>query len=400
MTSPLAGLRVVELARILAGPWIGQTLADLGADVIKVEAPGGDDTRGWGPPFVEREVDGRPDRSAAYFHGANRGKRGVTADFRTEEGCALVRELAAKADVLVENFKLGGLVKYGLDFSSLSALNPGLVYCSVTGFGQDGPRAAQAGYDFLIQGMSGIMSLNGEPEGEPQKMGVAFADIFTGLYGVIAIQAALAQRARTGLGQHIDMSLMDCMTGVLANQAMNCMVTGEAPNRLGNAHPNIVPYQVFPAADGHLIIACGNTAQFRRLCGVLNLREIGDDPAYAENAGRVADRARLVARLAEATARFPRDALIGALGKVGVPAGPINRVDEALADPQVVARGLQIAPEGVPGLRSPVGFSAAELSLGRASPALDQHGEAIRAALARGEWPAPEPEPETERGAG
>lgn len=386
--APLAGLRVVELARILAGPWIGQTLADLGADVIKIEAPGGDDTRGWGPPFIEREVAGRTDRTAAYFHGANRGKRAIVADFRTPEGAALVADLASHADVLVENFKVGGLVKYGLDHASLAARNPGLVTCSVTGFGQTGPRAREAGYDFLIQGMAGIMSLNGEPEGEPQKMGVAFADIFTGLYGVIAIQAALAERSRTGRGQHIDMSLMDAMTAVLANQAMNFFATGRAPSRLGNAHPNIVPYQVFPASDGHLIIACGNSGQFARLCAVLGCPELAEDPAHAENAGRVAERAVLVPQLAEATARQPRDALIAALAAEGVPAGPINTVDEALADPQITARALQIAPEGVPGLRTPIAFSESELTLGRASPALDQHRQEILEGLARGAWPA------------
>jgi len=257
----LSGLRVVELARILAGPWIGQTLADLGADVIKVESPHGDDTRGWGPPFID--VGG--ESSAAYFHACNRGKRSITADFNTEEGRQLVQRLARRADVLIENFKVGGLAKYGLDYASLREINPRLVYCSVTGFGQTGPYATRAGYDFMVQGMGGIMDLTGEPDGAPQKIGVAFVDIFTGLYGVIAIQAALWQRERTGLGQHVDMALLDSITGVLANQAMNYLASDTAPRRLGNAHPNIAPYQVFPVADGYIIITAGNDGQFARL---------------------------------------------------------------------------------------------------------------------------------------
>ncbi|MEL6775455.1 MAG: CoA transferase, partial [Pseudomonadota bacterium] len=308
--APLKGLRVLELARILAGPWIGQVLADLGAEVIKVEAPGGDDTRGWGPPFIERETAAGTDRSAAYFHGANRGKRSIALDFRHPADLTVARRLAGRADVMIENFKVGGLAKYGLDHASLAAANPGLITCSVTGFGQDGPRAAQAGYDFMIQGMAGIMDLTGPPDGEPQKMGVAFADIFTGLYGVIAIQAALAARGVTGRGQHIDMSLMDAMTGVLANQAMNWFASGTVPRRLGNAHPNIVPYQVFPAADGHLIIACGNDGQFQRLCAVLGLEGAATDPRFASNPARVAARQVLVPLIAEVTANLPRTALI------------------------------------------------------------------------------------------
>ncbi len=258
---PLAGVKVVELARILAGPWAGQVLADLGADVVKGESPAGDDTRGWGPPFVSNP-DGTAD--AAYFHAANRGKRSEVADFTTPEGRARVRALAADADVLIENFKVGGLARHGLDYPSLSAINPRLVYCSITGFGQDGPRAPQAGYDFIVQGMSGIMDLTGEPDGPPQKIGVAYADILTGLYAVIAIQAALAERARSGLGQHVDMALFDVMAGTLANQAMNFLVSGTGPTRLGNAHPNIVPYAAFPTADGWFILAVGNDAQYRR----------------------------------------------------------------------------------------------------------------------------------------
>jgi crotonobetainyl-CoA:carnitine CoA-transferase CaiB-like acyl-CoA transferase len=382
MTAPLAGLRVLELARILAGPWVGQVLADLGADVIKVESPGGDDTRGWGPPFVERPAGGRTDRSAAYFEAANRGKRSIALDFASAADRETVLALVDWSDVLIENFKLGGLAKYGLDYAALSARNPRLIYCSITGFGQDGPYAARAGYDFLIQGMSGIMDLTGEPDGTPQKMGVAFADIFTGLHGVIAVQAALAARERTGRGQHIDLSLFDAMTGVLANQALNHL-WGASPRRLGNAHPNIVPYQVFPASDGHLIVACGNDGQFARLVAVLGLGELEGDARFATNADRVVNRADLVARLSEATARWERDALLAALEPLGVPAGPINTVADVFDDPQFRHRGMQIAPEGMPGLRTPIRFSESTLALQRAAPVLDAHGDEIRAELAQ-----------------
>ncbi|WP_425419430.1 CaiB/BaiF CoA transferase family protein [Oricola indica] len=372
---PLEGLRVLELARILAGPWVGQTLADLGADIIKVESPEGDDTRQWGPPFIERDGD----RSAAYFHACNRGKRSVTADFRDPEDLDFVRRLAKDADVVVENFKVGGLVKFGLDYETLSAINPRLVYCSVTGFGQDGPYAARAGYDFLIQGMSGIMDLTGDPAGEPQKIGVAFADIFTGLYSVIAIQAALAERVRTGRGKHVDMALLDCMTGVLANQAMNYLASGVVPHRLGNAHPNITPYQTFATADGWLIIAVGNNAQFGRLCEVLGLDGIADNPRYATNAARIENRDALTALLADRTSAWSRDDLLAALEQAVVPAGPINTVADVLADPQIVHRGMQIAPGGVPGLRTPVSFAGAPGPVSdRPSPKLGEHTDAVR----------------------
>jgi len=366
---PLAGLKVVELARILAGPWAGQVLADLGAEVIKVEAPEGDDTRRWGPPWIEVEGD----RSAAYFHACNRGKKSVTADFRTPEGLALTRALIAGADVVIENFKVGGLARYGLDYDSLKAANPRLVYCSITGFGQDGPYANRAGYDFLIQGMSGIMDLTGDPDGQPQKIGVAFTDIFTGLYSVIAIQAALTAREKTGQGQHIDMALMDCATGVLANQAMNFLATGDAPRRLGNAHPNIAPYQVFSASDGDLILAVGNDGQFRRACNVLGLDALAGDPRFATNGARVANRAALTDAMATAFAAWDRDAVLAALEAATVPAGPINRVDQVFADPQVIARGLRIDPDGVPGLRSPMRFSHSPLKLDRRAPVLGEH---------------------------
>ncbi|WGR63787.1 CoA transferase (plasmid) [Paracoccus ferrooxidans] len=369
----LKGLRVVELARILAGPWIGQTLADLGAEVIKVEAPEGDDTRRWGPPFIERpRADGTTERVAAYFHAANRGKRSVTCDFNDPADLERLRALIDQADVVIENFKLGGLRKFGLDYATLSARNPRLVYASITGFGQDGPRAAQPGYDFLIQGMSGIMDLTGDPQGEPQKVGVAWIDIFTGLYGVIAVQAALAERARSGLGQHLDLSLLDCGVAVLANQATNYLLGGTVPHRLGNAHPNIVPYQLFPASDGHLIVACGNDRQFAALCRVLDLPDLAVAPDYATNPARVANRVQLVPLLADATRRFTRSALIAALEGAGVPAGPVNDVAEALAEPQVQARGLRIAPEGIAGLRSPLRFSRSPLVTDRAAPALGE----------------------------
>ncbi|MGR3375395.1 CaiB/BaiF CoA transferase family protein [Salipiger abyssi] len=369
--APYKGLKVVELARILAGPWIGQTLADLGAEVIKIEAPEGDDTRRWGPPFLERPLpDGGTETVAAYFHAANRGKSSVTCDFSNPEDLARLKALIAEADVVVENFKVGGLKKFGLDYETLSALNPGLVYASVTGFGQTGPRARQPGYDFLIQGMCGIMDLTGEPEGEPQKIGVAWIDIFTGLYGVIGVQAALAERARSGKGQHVDLSLLDCGVGVLANQATNFLLGGITPERLGNAHPNIVPYQVFPAADGHLIVACGNDRQFRALCAELGLDGLAEDPRYATNPARVAHREALCAMLAEKTAQRTKADLIAGLEKAGVPGGPINTVAEALSDAQIAARGMTIAPEGLPGLRTPIAFSRSELVLDRAAPRL------------------------------
>lgn len=386
MEAPLKGIRVLELARILAGPWIGQTLADLGADVIKVESPAGDDTRTWGPPFVEGEGGEKLD--AAYFHACNRGKRSVVLDFTTEEGQEAVRRLAAQSDVLLENFKVGGLAKYGLDYESLRKVNPRLIYCSVTGFGQDGPYAHRAGYDYIVQGMSGIMDLTGEPDREPQKIGVAFADIFTGLYGVIAVQAALAQRERTGEGQQIDMALLDCMTGVLANQALNFLVSGKAPRRLGNAHPNIAPYQVFPTADGHLIVAVGNDRQFVKFCGVLGRADLASDERYLTNAGRVQHRDTLTPELAAETAKFARDVLLAKLEAAGVPGGPINTVADVFADPQIVHRQMRAdtphtgAAAGTsPGVRTPLRFSGASLALERGVPRLGEHTEEVLAEI-------------------
>lgn len=368
---PLIGLKVVELARILAGPWIGQTLADLGAEVIKVEAPEGDDTRRWGPPFIERpRPDGTVETVSAYFHATNRGKTSITIDFNDSKDLAQLKALIATADVVVENFKVGSLTKFGLDYPSLARDHPALVYASVSGFGQDGPRADQLGYDFLIQGMCGIMELTGDPDGEPQKIGVAWIDIITGLYGVIGIQAALTERSKSGKGQHVDMSLLDCGVGVLANQASNFLLGGIAPSRLGNAHPNIVPYQVFPASDGHVIIACGNDRQFRALCKILNLPEFAHDPDYATNPARVMNRKVLCSLIAQTSAGLSKAALIQSLTDAGVPTGPINTVVEALGDAQIVARNLRITPEGISGLRTPILFSRSPLMLNRAAPLL------------------------------
>ena len=366
MSAPLEGLKVIELARILAGPWAGQTLSDLGAEVIKVESPAGDDTRQWGPPFIEREED----TTAAYFHSCNRGKRSVVADFRTEEGRDMVRNLVADADILIENFKLGGLAKYGLDYESLSKVNPRLIYCSITGFGQTGPYAHRAGYDYIIQGMSGLMSITGDPDGQPQRVGVAVTDLFTGLYSVSGILAALYQRERTGRGQHVDMALLDCAVSITANQAMNFLATGTPPGRTGNYHPNLTPYQVFDCADGFIIIATGNDSQYRRLCRILGLDDMAEAPDFLTNADRVKNREEMIARLMARTRERTKADLLAACEAKGVPAGPINDMAEVFEDPQVQARGMRIAPEGIPGVRSPFRFSDAELSLDRASPKL------------------------------
>jgi crotonobetainyl-CoA:carnitine CoA-transferase CaiB-like acyl-CoA transferase len=380
---PLAGLKVLELARILAGPWVGQTLADLGADVVKVERAGaGDDTRAWGPPFVEGADGG--DLSAAYFHSCNRGKRSVAADFETPEGQALVRRLAAHADVLIENFKLGGLRKYGLDYESLREVNPRLVYCSITGFGQTGPYASRAGYDFIIQGMGGIMDLTGEPDGEPQKPGVAFADIFTGIYSSVAILAALRRSDETGTGAHIDMALFDVQTSVLANQALNYLVSGKVPHRMGNAHPNLVPYQVFPVSDGHVIVSVGNDAQFARFVRILGVAELATDPRFASNRERIRHREELIALLTARTRETTREALLAALEREGVPGGPINNIADVFADPQVAARGMRVdlpAPHvrggAIPSVRSPFMLDGQPLVSDRPPPQLGEHDEEV-----------------------
>ncbi|HET9429375.1 MAG TPA: CaiB/BaiF CoA-transferase family protein [Allosphingosinicella sp.] len=348
MDRPLRSLKVVELARILAGPWAGQLLADLGAEVVKVERPGGgDDTRTWGPPFA-------PDGSAAYFHSCNRGKTAVALDFENPEDLDRVRALATDADVLIENFRPGALVRFGLDYHKLRSINPGLIYCSITGFGQNGPYAARAGYDFIVQGMGGIMDLTGDPSGEPQKIGVAFADIFTGVYASTAILAALRGRDSTGDGCHIDMALLDTQVAVLANQAMNYLVTGDPPHRLGNAHPNIAPYQTFRLADGHVVIAVGNDRQFGCFCDLIGGQELGTDPRFATNAERVRNRVPLNAALEPLLVLRRREELLAALASAGVPAGPINGLDEVFADPQVISRGMQIERNGIPGVASPI----------------------------------------------
>ncbi|MDP4032518.1 MAG: CaiB/BaiF CoA-transferase family protein [Pseudorhodobacter sp.] len=372
MVAPLAGLRVIELARILAGPWAGQTLADLGADVVKVEAPEGDDTRRWGPPFIDRDGD----RSAAYFHATNRGKRSVICDFRTPEGQQTVRRLVADADVVIENFKVGGLAKYGLDWQSLRKVNPRLIYCSITGFGQTGPYAHRAGYDFIIQGMAGLMSVTGEPDRQPQKVGVAVTDIFTGVYAATAILAAVHQRETTGQGQQIDMALLDVAASVMANQAMNYLATGVAPNRMGNEHPNLAPYAVFDCADGWIIIATGNDGQYRRLCALLGLPELAEAP-YLTNADRIANRDALTKALTAATSGRSKADLLAACESEGVPAGPINDLAEVFADPQIIHRGLRLQVQGVPGLRSPFTFSGADLALERAAPKLGEHQDEV-----------------------
>lgn len=366
MTAPLSGIKVIELARVLAGPWVGQTLADLGAEVTKIESPEGDDTRHWGPPFVDHDGD----RSAAYYHATNRGKSSQVVDLKDAGALKALKEQIQSADVFIENFKLGGLKRFGLDYETLSALNPRLIYCSITGFGQTGPYAHRPGYDFMIQGMSGIMDLTGEPDGPPQKMGVAFADVFTGMYGVIAVQAALLERERSGLGQHVDLALLDCMIAVQANQNMNYLTTGESPKRMGNAHPNITPYQVFDVSDGHIIIACGNTGQVHRLGQVLGLDALITAPDYQTSAGRVANRATMIPMIQEALLHWTKSDILSALETAVVPAGPINSVAEALNDPHVKARGLEIAPQGVPGIRTPIRFSRSELALDHASPGL------------------------------
>jgi len=382
----LDGIRVLDLSRILAGPWCTQNLADLGADVIKIERPRvGDDTRAWGPPFL-KDGDGVDTNESAYYLSANRNKRSVEADMATPEGAALIRELAAVSDILVENFKVGGLARYGLDYASLQAINPRLIYCSVTGFGQDGPFARRPGYDFMIQGMGGLMSITGErddlPGGGPQKAGVAVTDIVTGMYATVAILAALQERHRSGLGQHLDIALLDSHVALLANQNSNYFNSGVAPTRAGNAHQNVVPYQVFAASDGHLIVATGNESQYRAYCTAIGAAELGDDPRFATNRLRVTHRDTLVALLAEIMRRGKRDDWIARLEAVGVPCGPINDIAQAFAHPQVAARQLRRDlphPSGgvAPVTASPLRFSASPVVYRRAPPLLGQHTEEV-----------------------
>ena len=376
MDLPLTGIKVLELARVLAGPWMGQILAELGAEVIKVEAPEGDETRGWGPPFAS-------DGAAAYFHCCNRGKRSIALDFKNHDDLNIAKQLATNADILIENFKVGGLAKFGLDYAALARSNPALIYTSITGFGQTGPYAHRPGYDFIIQGMSGLMDLTGEPDGEPQKVGVAYADIFTAVYGVIAAQASLIQRCKSGKGQHIDMALFDTQIGVLANQATNYFWSGNSPRRIGNANPNIAPYQVFSAKDGPFIIACGNDAQFARLCGVLNL-SLHHDPRFDTNANRVIHRTALTKAMSKPIKNRIRADLLSALESAVVPAGSINTVAEAFADPQTLHRQLLREIDGGTYLANPIRMSATDLAQNTRPPYLDEHGAAIRGALNAG----------------
>ena len=368
--APLAGLKVLELARVLAGPWVGQTLGDLGADVIKVESPEGDGTRQWGPPWVEHDGE----RAAAYYHACNRGKRSVVADFRDAGDLARVQQLASEADVVVENFKTGTLAKFGLDYDSLSRSNPGLVYCSVTGFGQTGPRAHEAGYDFVVQAMSGFMALTGEPDGQPMKMGISISDLTCGLYSVIGIQAALAMRERTGRGQHVDMALLDCSVGLLASQATHFLTTGENPPRMGNEHAQVSAYGVFPVADGDVVLAPANDGLFRKLLTLLGRDDLLTDERFTTNESRLANRAELDAIIAAETRKWQMDELLADCAEDGIPAGPINAIDAVFADPQVKARGMRVDLDGIPGVRSPFTFSDAELALDRPSPRKGAHG--------------------------
>ena len=390
MPKPLAGLRVLELARILAGPWAGQMLADLGADVIKVERKGtGDDTRGWGPPFVEG-ADGKHIGSA-YFHSANRGKRSIEMDFESEEGKRIVRKLAARSDILIENFKVGGLAKFGLDYKSLKDECPRLIYCSVTGFGQDGPYAKRAGYDLMAQGMGGIMDLTGMADGPPTRVGVAISDIFTGCYSVIGILAAVAQREKTGKGCYVDTALVNSTVGVLANQALNYLVSNELPKRIGNAHPNIVPYQEFPVADGHVIVATGNDSQYVKFCNVLGAPELAQNPAYKDNIGRLKNRNELVGKLTALTKQMKRDELLGKLEAQGVPAGPINNLEQVFNDAQVKHRGMKLdlpssaAKSGtIPGVRTPIVMDGWRAASERPSPRLGEHSAEILREIGEG----------------
>lgn len=369
--APLAGLKVLELARVLAGPWAGQILADLGADVIKIESPAGDGTRLWGPPWVEREEG---DREAAYYHAANRGKRSVVADFKNADDLRRVRELAAGADVALENFKTGTLARFGLDFASLEALNPRLVYCSITGFGQTGPRAREAGYDFVIQAMSGFMALTGEPAGQPMKMGISISDLTCGLYSVIGIQAALAMRERTGRGQHVDMALLDCSVGLLASQATHYLTTGENPPRMGNEHAQVSAYGVFPVADGEVVLAPANDGLFRKLLALLGREDLLGEEKFGSNEARLANRAELDAMIAAETRKWQLDELLADCAEDGIPAGRVNEIDAVFEDPQVRARGMRIDLDGIPGVRSPFTFSEGELALDRPSPRKGEHG--------------------------
>ena len=368
MKAPLEGLRVVELARILAGPFAGQTLSDLGAEVIKVEAPNGDDTRGWGPPFIDRDGES----SAAYFHSCNRGKASIIIDLSKTSDQLRLKELIQSSDILIENFKVGGLKKYGFDYESVKSINPALIYCSITGFGQTGPYSHRAGYDYIIQGMSGFMSITGEAGEMPQRAGVAVTDLFTGLYATTAILSAIHMRNDTGQGQHIDMALLDCAVSVMVNQAMNFMSTGISPERVGNIHPNLCPYQVFECANGHLIIAVGNDGQFSRFCNILKLETLSKNPLFATNKQRVLNRDQLTMILSDAIKLFRKDDLLKLCEDNNVPAGPINTMEEVFKDPQVIFREMMLKFKNVQGVASPFKFSGARLNMQTPSPKLGQ----------------------------
>jgi len=378
----LSHIRVLDLSRILAGPWAAQMLGDFGAEVIKVERPGvGDDTRGWGPPYV-KDANGNDTTDSTYCLSANRNKESVTIDFTKPEGQKLVRDLAAKSDVVIENFKVGGLKKYGLDYASLKPINPGLIYCSITGFGQTGPYAPRAGYDFLIQGLGGLMSFtghaDGEPGGGPMKVGVALADIMTGMYASTAILAALTHRAETGVGQYIDLGLLDVQVGVLSNQAMNYLHTGKLPKRMGNAHPNVVPYQDFPTDDGYMILALGNDGQFARLAQAIDKPEWADDPRFSTNAQRVNNRDILISALSDITRSRTTKEWISLFERLGVPCGPINNLEQVFDDPQVVARNMQISMHhprygDMPLVANPIRLSETPVQYRNAPPALGEH---------------------------
>lgn len=385
ITMPLQGIKVLDLSRILAGPWAGQMLADLGADVIKVERPGaGDDTRSWGPPYMPASVgfEDSESREAAYFQTANRGKRSLCVDMSHPKGQDIIKQLAVQADVLIENFKVGGLAKYGLGFDSLGTINPRLVYCSITGFGQTGPYKDRAGYDFMIQAMGGLMSVTGSEDGEPMKVGVAVADVMTGLYASNAIQAALIHQLRTGQGQHIDLALLDVQVATLANQAMNYLATGDNPKRLGNAHPNIVPYQAFATTDGHIILAVGNDGQFQRFCQVAGANELSSNPQYASNTLRVANRNELVPEVSQLLKQQTTQWWLTALNEVGVPCGPICTIDQVFDNPQIQAREMQIALDHVQlgkveSVANPIKLSATPLQYNQAPPMLGEHTRAV-----------------------
>jgi len=397
MTLPkmLEGVRVLDLSRVLAGPWSAQILADYGADVIKVERPvDGDDTRAWGPPWWGDPAD----RMSAYYLSANRGKRSIAIDIATPDGAAMVRQMASAADVVVENYKVGQLVKYGLDCASLQARNPGLVYCSVTGFGQTGPMAPNAGYDFAIQATGGLMSITGEKDGtpgsQPQKVGVAVADLFTGVYAATAILAALVERGRTGVGRHIDAGLLDVQVAMLANQASNYLVGGKTPKRMGNAHINVVPYQVFATKDGHMVLAVGNDGQFARFCALAGDADLAQDPRFVTNAQRLGHRDELIPILAGWMLRRTTAEWTALLEPNAVPCAPILELPDVFRHPQVVHRGMQVSVAGVPMVGTPMRFDGQRPMAGLPPPQLDEHGPALRAALAAGQaWPKPEADP-------